>query len=85
MDTLEKADLTALIRHIQRFLKSEIPIYNSEVPGMAGKKREEEEQRQLQSVMRLKRSNKVNYSASLALKWESHVHVQNISWKSLHC
>ena len=32
MDTLEKAKLTASIRHIARFLKSGIPIYNSEVP-----------------------------------------------------
>ena len=29
METLETAELTVLIRHIVRFLKSRIPIYNS--------------------------------------------------------
>ena len=36
MDTLEKSELTSSIGHIARFLKSEIPIYNSEVPDTAG-------------------------------------------------
>ena len=35
MDTLEKAELTASIQHIVRFLKSGIPIYNFEVPDTA--------------------------------------------------
>ena len=56
MNTLENTELTALIRHIAIFLKSEIPIYNSEVPDTAGKKREEEvveeENRELQGAMR---------------------------------
>ena len=38
MDTLENAELTTLICHVARFLKSGIPIYNSEVQDMAGKK-----------------------------------------------
>ena len=38
MDTLEKAELTALIRHIGRFLKSGIPLFNIEVPDTAGRK-----------------------------------------------
>ena len=38
MDTLEKAENTASIRHIARFLKSGIPIYNSEVPDTPGRK-----------------------------------------------
>ena len=38
MGTLEKAELTASIRHIVRFLKSGIPIYNSEVPDATGRK-----------------------------------------------
>ena len=38
LDILEKAELTDLIRHISRFLKSGIPIYNSEVPDTTGKK-----------------------------------------------
>ena len=38
MDTLEKAELTASIRCIGRFIKSGRPIYNSEVPDTAGKK-----------------------------------------------
>ena len=38
MDILEKAELTTSIRHIARFLKSVIPIYNSKVPNTAGRK-----------------------------------------------
>ena len=38
MDTLEKPELTTSIRHIARFLKSEIPIYNMEVPITASRK-----------------------------------------------
>ena len=38
MNTSEKAELSASIRHIERFSKSGIPIYNSEVPDMAGRK-----------------------------------------------
>ena len=38
VDTLEKVELTASIRHIARFLKSGIPIYNSEVPDTLGRK-----------------------------------------------
>ena len=54
MDALEKAELIASIRHIERYLKSGIPIYNTEVPDTAGKREEEgeEEYRQLQSVIR---------------------------------
>ena len=37
IDTLEKAELTASIRHIAIFLKSGIPIFNSEVPDTAGR------------------------------------------------
>ena len=43
MDTLEKAELTAWIHRITRFLKSRILILNSEVPEKTGRKREEEE------------------------------------------
>ena len=42
MSTLEKYELTALARCIERFPKSGIPIYISEVPDTAGRKREEE-------------------------------------------
>ena len=38
IDTLEKAELTASIRHIVILLKSDIPIYNFEVPDTAGRK-----------------------------------------------
>ena len=38
MDTLEKAEITALISHIATILKSGIPIYNSEVPNTSGRK-----------------------------------------------
>ena len=38
LDTLENAELTVSIRHIGRLLKSGIPIYNSEVPDMTGRK-----------------------------------------------
>ena len=38
MNTLEKVELTASVRHIKRFSKSIIPIYNSEVPDAVGRK-----------------------------------------------
>ena len=38
IDTLEKFELTVSIRPIARFLKSGIPIYNSEIPDTAVKK-----------------------------------------------
>ena len=38
MDILEKSELTASIRHIARFFKSGIPIHNSEIPNMTGRK-----------------------------------------------
>ena len=38
MDTLEKAEVTALIHHIARFLKSGIPINNSKVPDKVDRK-----------------------------------------------
>ena len=41
MNTSEKAELTASIRHIERFSKSGLLIYNSEVADTAGWKQEE--------------------------------------------
>ena len=38
IDALENAELTTLIRHVSRFLKSGIPIYNSEVLDTVGRK-----------------------------------------------
>ena len=38
MNTLENAELTSMIRHIARVLKSGIPIYNSKLPDTTGKK-----------------------------------------------
>ena len=37
MDTLEKGELTTSIRHVARFIKSGISIYNSEVTDAAGR------------------------------------------------
>ena len=52
MDTLEKAELIASVCHVARFLKSGVPIYNSEVLDTAGRKtRRRSEDRQLQSVL----------------------------------
>ena len=60
MDTLEQAGLTFSIRDIVRFLKSGIPIYNSEVPDMADRKKgKEEKQKQLQSVLRFTQRQKI--------------------------
>ena len=58
VDTLEKAELIASVWHIVRFLKSGILIYNSEVPDMTGRRRREEEHRQLQSVLRFTQTQK---------------------------
>ena len=38
MNTLEKAELTALVRHIERFLESGMPIHNPEVLDTDGRK-----------------------------------------------
>ena len=38
INTTEKAKLTSSNRHIERFSKSRIPIYNSEIPDTAGRK-----------------------------------------------
>ena len=53
MNTSEKAELSASIRHIERFSKSGIPIYNSEVPDMAGRK----------TTIRRKRTQAINCKA----------------------
>ena len=49
MDTLEKAELTASVRHIAIFLKSGIPIYNSEYLDIAGikKKKKKKEKKKI--------------------------------------
>ena len=63
MDTLEKVELTASIGHIAIFLKSGIPIYNSEVP--TGRKTRRRRRRkkctQLQSVCASRKRNKQMY------------------------
>ena len=51
MDTLEQAELSGSIRHIARFLKSGIPIYNAKSRIRLAEKQEKEEHRQLQSVL----------------------------------
>ena len=38
MNTLLNAELTASARYFERFSKSRMPIYNSEVPDTAGRK-----------------------------------------------
>ena len=38
MNTSQKVELTASVGHIERFSKSGMPTYNSEVPGTAGRK-----------------------------------------------
>ena len=43
MNILEKAELTTPIRHIARFLKSGIPIYNFEVPEYGCQKNKKKE------------------------------------------
>ena len=45
MDTLEKPELAALIRHIAIFLKSGMPIYNYKVPNTAGRRRKRKRRR----------------------------------------
>ena len=43
MDTLGKPKINASIGHIERFSKSRIPIYNSEVSATAGRKKKKKE------------------------------------------
>ena len=55
MNNLEKAELTVSICYIERFSKSGIQIYNSEVP----KKSRKDNEMQLQSVMLYKQTQYV--------------------------
>ena len=50
MNTLEKAGLTASVHHIERFSKSEITIYNAEVPGTASRKTRKTRRRRTQAI-----------------------------------
>ena len=50
MNTLEKTELTAPVLHIERFSKSGIPIYNSEVPDPTGKKMKRRTRRRTQAI-----------------------------------
>ena len=50
MDILEKAELTASIRHIARFLKLGIPICNSKITDTADRKKQQQEHRPLESI-----------------------------------
>ena len=47
MNTLGKAELTAPLRHIGRFLKSGAPICNSKVPNTAVRKNKKREKKTL--------------------------------------
>ena len=55
MDTLEKAKITVSIRYIAIFLKSGIPIYNSEVLDTTGRKTKRRRRRKTQATARLRR------------------------------
>ena len=62
MNTLEKPELTVSVSYIDIFSKLGTLIYKSEVPNLAGRKREEEEEhRQLQSVMHFTQTQKYIY------------------------
>ena len=55
-DILENAELTTSIRHIAKFLKSGIPIYNSKVSDMAGGKTKRRRRTQKAFCVSLKRN-----------------------------
>ena len=67
MIRLEKAELTASIRHIKRFSKSEIPIYNSEVPDTDNRKRNKRRRRRTETIAKhyLFHANAINKSVFL--------------------
>ena len=50
MDILKKAELITSIRHIARFLKSEILIYNPEVLDTTGRKTKRGSRRKTQAI-----------------------------------
>ena len=52
MDSLKKTEITSSIRHIARFLKSEIDLPFRSPEYRKTEKQQEEEHRQLQSVLR---------------------------------
>ena len=75
IDTLEKAELTALIHHIGRFLKSGIPIYNSAVLDTAGRKtrrRRGRRRRTWQSVKSFRRTHLENINMKISELSESY-------------
>ena len=67
MIRLEKAELTASVRHIKRFSKSEIPIYNSEVPDTDNRKRNKRRRRRTETIAKryLFHANAINKSVFL--------------------
>ena len=66
MNTLEKAQLTTLAHHIERFSKSRILIYNFKVWTRLAETREageDEQQRQLEWVMRVTQTQRGSHKA----------------------
>ena len=57
-----KAELTASILHIARFLKSGIPIDNSKVPNTAARKKKEEGE---ENVMHSTKTQKLSFGAKI--------------------
>ena len=70
MNTLEKAELTTSIRHIERFLKSGISIYNSEVPDAAVRKtrRRRRSKTSSRQTLCVSRKRKLFWTTSSALR-----------------
>ena len=70
MNTLEKAELTTSIRHMERFLKSGISIYNSEVPDAAVRKtsRRRRSKASSRQTLCVSRKRKLFWTTSSALR-----------------
>ena len=62
MDTLEKAELNASIPHIAVFLKSGIPIYNSQVRDTAARKKRRRRRTHAIAKRYAPHANAINFS-----------------------
>ena len=78
MNTTEKAQLTASICHIERFSKLEIPIYNSEVPDVGGRKTTTTRIRLQLKCLRSKLANCIRKIQNHKITWlTSHMTLSN--------
>ena len=79
MNTLEKAELSASVRQIERFSESRIQIYNSKVPDTAGRRTRSRRRRRRRTQVTAKRytfhTNAINQTCTH----------KSEKWQYIHC